>query len=68
MAPGPTRTRLGDDGFAKHPELIGPLAERTALGRIGEGEDIAKVIAFLLSDDAAWITAQDIEASGGYNL
>jgi len=68
VSPGPTRTRLGDDGFAKYPELISPLAERTALGRIGEGADVGKVIAFLLSDDSGWITAQDIEASGGFNL
>lgn len=68
VSPGPTRTRLGDDGFAKYPELIGPLAERTALGRIGEGADVGKVIAFLLSDDSAWITGQDVEASGGFNL
>jgi NAD(P)-dependent dehydrogenase (short-subunit alcohol dehydrogenase family) len=68
VSPGPTRTRLGDDGFAKYPELIGALAERTALGRIGEGADVGKVIAFLLSDESGWITAQDIEASGGFNL
>jgi NAD(P)-dependent dehydrogenase (short-subunit alcohol dehydrogenase family) len=68
VSPGPTRTRLGDDGFAKYPELAEPLAERTALGRIGEGADIAKVIAFLLSEDSGWVTAQDIEASGGFNL
>jgi NAD(P)-dependent dehydrogenase (short-subunit alcohol dehydrogenase family) len=68
VSPGPTRTRLGDDGFAKYPEVIAPLAERTALGRIGEGADVGKVIAFLLSDESGWITAQDIEASGGFNL
>ncbi len=68
VSPGPTRTRLGDDGFAKYPELIAPLAERTALGRIGESDDVGKVIAFLLSDDSGWVTAQDIEASGGFNL
>ena len=68
VSPGPTRTRLGDDGFAKYPELVGPLAERTALGRIGEGADVGKVIASLLSEDSGWITAQDIEASGGFNL
>lgn len=68
VSPGTTRTRLGGDAFAKYPELIAPLAARTALGRIGEPDDIGKVIAFLLSDDAAWITGQDLEASGGYNL
>jgi NAD(P)-dependent dehydrogenase (short-subunit alcohol dehydrogenase family) len=68
VAPGPTRTRLGNDAFSKFPELIAPLAARTALGRVGEPDDIGKVIAFLLSDDGAWITAQTIEASGGYGL
>ncbi|TDW91921.1 SDR family NAD(P)-dependent oxidoreductase [Kribbella sp. VKM Ac-2566] len=68
VAPGVTRTRLGDDAFAQHPELIPPIAERTALGRIGESDDLGKVIAFLGSPDAAWITAQTVEASGGYEL
>lgn len=68
VSPGPTRTRLGGDAFAQYPHLIPPIAAKTALGRIGEAEDIGSVIAFLLSDDARWITAQDIEVSGGYNL
>ena len=68
VAPGVTRTRLGDDAFAQHPELIPPIAERTALGRIGESDDLGKVIAFLGSPDAGWITAQTVEASGGYEL
>lgn len=68
VSPGPTRTRLGDDGFAKHPELIEPLAQRSALGRIGEGPDIGRVISFLLSDEAGWVTGQDIEVSGGFDL
>ena len=68
VAPGPTRTRLGGDAFARHPELIAPLAENTALGRIGEGADVGKVIAFLLSEQSGWITGQDIDVSGGYDL
>jgi NAD(P)-dependent dehydrogenase (short-subunit alcohol dehydrogenase family) len=68
ISPGPTRTRLGGDAFEKYPEIIDELAARTALGRIGEPHDIGKVIAFLLSDDAAWITGEDILVSGGYAL
>ncbi|MFG1625785.1 SDR family NAD(P)-dependent oxidoreductase [Kribbella sp. NPDC049227] len=68
VAPGVTRTRLGDDAFSRFPDLIPPIADRTALGRIGEPDDLAKVIAFLLSPESAWITAQTIEASGGYDL
>jgi NAD(P)-dependent dehydrogenase (short-subunit alcohol dehydrogenase family) len=68
VSPGPTRTRLGGDAFAKFPELIPDLAAGIALGRIGEPQDIGRVIAFLLSDEGGWITAQDIEVSGGANL
>jgi NAD(P)-dependent dehydrogenase (short-subunit alcohol dehydrogenase family) len=68
VSPGPTRTRLGGDAFQRYPELIAPQAARTALGRIGEAADVAAVIAFLLSEEARWITGQDVEASGGYDL
>lgn len=68
VSPGVTRTRLGDDAFSKFPELIAPQAARTALGRIGEPDDVGAVIAFLVRDEARWITGQDLEASGGYDL
>jgi NAD(P)-dependent dehydrogenase (short-subunit alcohol dehydrogenase family) len=68
VAPGPTRTRLGGDAFDHHPEVIPPLVAQTALGRLGEADDIGKVIAALLSDDLGWITGENIEASGGFNL
>lgn len=68
VAPGPTRTRIGDDAFAKMPEVIPPLVARTALGRIGESDDIGKVIAAVLSEEFGWVTGQNLEASGGFNL
>lgn len=37
----------------------------TPLGRIGHPEDIAKAAVFLVSDDAAWITGEQISVSGG---
>ncbi|MBZ6114543.1 SDR family oxidoreductase [Streptomyces olivaceus] len=40
----------------------------TALGRFGEVADIASVVAFLASNESRWVTAQVIEASGGYKL
>jgi len=68
IAPGPTRTRIGDDAFARYPEIEQAMAARTALGRLGEPEDIGRVIAFLVSDDAAWITGEDVLVAGGYAL
>ncbi len=68
VSPGPTRTRLGGDAFDAYPEIIDALAAKTALGRIGEPRDIGRVIAFLVSEDAGWITGEDIQVSGGYAL
>lgn len=68
VAPGSTRTRISDDAFERFPEVIPALAAKTALGRVGEPDDIGTVIASLLSEESRWITAQNIEVSGGYNL
>lgn len=68
VSPGPTLTNFGDGAFDKYPEYIKPLADQTAFGRIGQPEDIARVIASLLSEDFAWVTGQDLEASGGHLL
>lgn len=68
ISPGPVHTNLGNGVFDKHPEFIKPLADQTALGRIGIPEDFSKLIVGLLSDDFGWMTAQDIEISGGFLL
>ncbi len=68
VSPGPTHSNFGDGVFDKYPEYIKPLAEQTAFGRIGLPEDIGKVIVNFLSDDFGWVTAQDIEVSGGHLL
>lgn len=68
VSPGPVHTNLGGGVFDKHPEYIKPLADQTALGRIGAPSDIAHVITCLLSEEFGWVTAQDIEVSGGFML
>jgi NAD(P)-dependent dehydrogenase (short-subunit alcohol dehydrogenase family) len=68
IAPGPTRTRLGNDGFARHPEVIPAIAAETALGRLGEPADLGRAISGLLSDDVAWVTGENIEVSGGFGM
>lgn len=68
VAPGSTRTRIADNAFERSPEVIPVIAAKTALGRVGEPDDIGMVIAVLLSEESRWITAQNIEVAGGYNL
>ncbi|BCB89983.1 SDR family NAD(P)-dependent oxidoreductase [Phytohabitans suffuscus] len=68
VSPGSTRTRIAGDAFERYPEVIPGIAAKTALGRLGEPDDIGMVIATLLGEEGRWITAQDIDVSGGYNL
>lgn len=63
ISPGPTNTELFTNG--KPQEVIDRLASLSAFNRIGEPEDIAQVVVFLASDDAKWITAQNIGVNGG---
>jgi 3-oxoacyl-[acyl-carrier protein] reductase len=44
------------------------IIKDTPLGRIGEAEEIAKVIAFLASNDASFITGAAIPVSGGWGM
>ena len=63
VSPGPTDTPLFRKG--KTEEQIEHFGEMAALGRIGKVEDIADAIAFLCTDDARWITGQNIRVNGG---
>jgi NAD(P)-dependent dehydrogenase (short-subunit alcohol dehydrogenase family) len=63
IAPGAIRTELGGGLNAEFETL---LAGKTALGRVGEADDVGDVIASLLSEENRWINAQNIEVAGGY--
>lgn len=63
ISPGPTNTALFITG--KPQEVIDRLASLSAFNRLGEPEDIAQTVAFLASDDAKCITAQNIGVNGG---
>ncbi|WP_439865734.1 SDR family NAD(P)-dependent oxidoreductase [Pseudomonas syringae] len=65
VSPGAIRTELGG---GLNDEFEAMLAAQTALGRVGEPEDVGRVIAMLLSEDGAWINAQTLEVAGGYNI
>lgn len=62
VSPGPTNTELFTNG--KPQEAIDRAAALSAFNRLGEPEDVAKVVVFLASDDAKWISAQNIGVNG----
>jgi len=64
ISPGPTNTELFAEG--KSEETLQRLASMAALGRIGEPEDIAGLVLFLVSDESAWVTAQNLGVNGGF--
>jgi len=63
VSPGAIRTELGG---GLPPEFETFLASQTALGRVGEADEVGRIIATLVDDDTGWVNAQTIEASGGY--
>jgi len=63
VSPGPTDTELFRQG--KTEEQINHFAQMAALGRLGQVEDLADVVAFLASDEGRWITGQNIRVNGG---
>jgi NAD(P)-dependent dehydrogenase (short-subunit alcohol dehydrogenase family) len=65
VAPGAIATDFGGGANRDDEEKRAIVANITALGRVGEAEDIGGVVAFLCTDDASWINGQRIEVSGG---
>jgi 3-oxoacyl-[acyl-carrier protein] reductase len=63
VSPGPTDTALFGQGKTEQDKQR--FAQMAALGRLGRPEDIADVVALLVSEEARWITGQNIRANGG---
>ncbi len=65
VAPGPVATELFLTGRSE--ELIQRLTKDIPLGRLGQPDDIARVISFLASPESGWINGQVIKVNGGRN-
>ena len=65
VAPGIIQTDFTKHVYENAPQVIKFIESQTALGRTGVPDDIGGIVAFLCSEEARWITAQRIEASGG---
>jgi 3-oxoacyl-[acyl-carrier protein] reductase len=61
VSPGVTDT----DGLILPQPAIDHLISQTPLGRLGQPHDIADVVAFLVGDDAHWMTGQNLQINGG---
>ncbi len=63
VAPGALDT---DFGGGRTDEMRSRLGEATAMGPMGQAEDIGPLIAALLSEEFRWVDGQRIEATGGH--
>ncbi len=67
VSPGLTDTEIAAEAI-NNSEFLAGLTAITPLGRVGTADDIARVIYFLATDEARWVTGQVIDASGGFWL
>jgi meso-butanediol dehydrogenase / (S,S)-butanediol dehydrogenase / diacetyl reductase len=67
VAPGMTSTDMITH-LRANPEVLQQYLAATPLGRVGEPDDVARVVLTLASDDCAWVTGQVIQCSGGFQL
>lgn len=63
VAPGPTATDLFLNG--KTPDQVAQMAKLAPLERLGQPEDIAAVVSFLVGRDGGWVNGQTLRANGG---
>lgn len=68
VAPGAIATDFSGGHIRDNEEVNKMISSHIALGRVGLAEDIGGVVAFLCTEDARWINAQRIEASGGMRV
>jgi 3-oxoacyl-[acyl-carrier protein] reductase len=64
MAPGPVATELFLAGKAK--AQIEELRKLPPLERLGQPEDIARIVSFLAGPDGGWVNGQVLRANGGF--
>jgi 3-oxoacyl-[acyl-carrier protein] reductase len=66
LAPGGVETEGTHTAGIIGSDFEKQMVAKTALGRIGQPEDISKVAVFLASDDSNWMTGERLVASGGF--
>lgn len=64
VSPGFTDT----DMLKQFPHLVAVAEQMSPLGRMGQPEDVADVVAWLCTDQARWVTGQNLQAGGGVSM
>ena len=65
VTPGLIDTRFAA-AMTESPEILRQYTDRTAMGRVGQPEEVAGVVVHLLSDESAYTTGQIFAVDGGY--
>lgn len=68
VSPGTIDTPFHEQIKSTKPEVFASWKNNILLGRLGQPEDVASVVSFLASDDAAFLTAETIQITGGQGL
>jgi len=68
VCPGPTDTALFASVGGDNPKLREALTKAIPFRRLAQPEDLANVVAFLASDEAAYVTGQTVSVSGGLTM
>lgn len=66
VAPGPVQTGMFDRAMT--PENIPALTARIPIGRVGQPDDVAAAVRYLVSEEAGWVTGATLDVNGGYRM
>tara|TARA_R110002050_G_scaffold273113_2_gene417130 strand:- start:27986 stop:28750 length:765 start_codon:yes stop_codon:yes gene_type:complete len=68
VSPGTIDTPFHKEIKSSKPEVFASWKNNILLGRLGQPQEVASVVSFLASDDAAFLTAETIQVGGGQGL